>query len=96
MGVGLQTIKCENCGTANIVATCSCGRAFVLTVSHVQNRRREYKDEPVSELPDDFDVPCCDFCAAKAWGDPGEAVNLGLRQRTCPVCHSEFLSHHNL
>ena len=66
------------------------------TVAHVQNRRREKEDGPVSELPSNFDVPCCDFCAAKAWGELGEAVNWGLRQRTCPVCHSEFLSQHNL
>jgi hypothetical protein len=85
---------CRHCGTKNLVAQCSQdARAFVLTAAHLEGRLREFDDGPVQQLPPGFEAPLCDFCAFRAAGlGPIETTNAGLRQKTCPVCHTEFLS----
>ena len=85
---------CHHCGATNLVATCrQDGRPFVLTTAHVAGRLRDFQDGSVAELPPGFDVPVCDFCFARATEqNPIRTTNAGLRQRTCPACHTEFLS----
>ena len=90
-----QTLTCGHCGAINAVSVCQCGRSFVLTVAHLEGQLRGFDDRPIQRVPSNVDVLDCDFCAAKARNeDPRRALNLGLRQRTCPVCHQEFLSEH--
>jgi hypothetical protein len=92
-----RRLTCGHCGTPNLVATCSCGRAFVLTLERIAGRARAFDDQPVQQLPASFTEAQCDYCSAKARGeDPRVALNAGLRQKTCPVCHQEFLSQHGL
>jgi hypothetical protein len=85
---------CRHCDTANLVAECrQDARSFVLTTGHLEGRLREFDDGPVEQLPEGFEVPLCDFCSAKAAGlGPAETTSAGLRQKTCPACHTEFLS----
>ncbi len=68
-------------------------RPFVLTMAHLEGRLRELNDEPVQHLPPGFESPLCDFCSSKGAGlAPAATVTAGMRQATCPVCHTEFLS----
>jgi hypothetical protein len=68
-------------------------RPFVITTAHLEGRQRTYDDGPIDDVPPVFSAPLCDFCAAKAAElPPTEVVTAGLRQKTCPVCHTEFLS----
>ena len=85
---------CQHCGTENFVAECpQDGRSFVLTTAHLEGRLREFDDRSVQVLSRDVKTPLCDFCASKAAGlGPSEVVLAGLRQKTCPACHTEFLS----
>ena len=85
---------CEHCGTQNFVAECrQDGRRFVLTTAHLEGRLREFDDGPIQELPVGFELPLCDFCASKARGlGPMETTMAGLRQGTCPACHTECLA----
>jgi hypothetical protein len=86
---------CRHCGTENVVAECSQdARPFVLTTAHLEGRLRAFDDGPVQQLPQEFqEAPRCDFCSAKAAGlGPMETIEAGLRQKTCPACHTEFLS----
>ena len=86
---------CQHCGTENLVAECSHdARPFVLTTAHLERRLRAFDDGPVQQLPQGFQgAPLCDFCSAKAAGlGPMETTSAGLRQKTCPACHTEFLS----
>src|SRR5215470_6883631 len=89
------SLVCESCGTPNFVATCTnCSRSFVITSAHLNGEPREFKAEAVLQVPEDLALELCDFCSAKAQGKLVEAVNAGMRQRTCPSCHTEFLSRH--
>jgi hypothetical protein len=92
MSVSQRT--CRHCGTENYVARCdNCERPFALTTAHIEGRLRAYDDGPASVLPSDFRIELCDFCAAKAAGHgSAEAVSAGVRQRTCPACHTEFFA----
>lgn len=85
---------CRHCGTENLVAHCTQdARAFVLTTAHLEGRLRAFDDGPVQHLPFGVEARLCDFCAAKAAGlGPMETTSAGLRQKTCPACHTEFLS----
>jgi hypothetical protein len=85
---------CRHCGASNLVAECERdGRRFVLTTAHLEGRAREVEDGPLEQLPPGFKAPLCDFCAAKAAGQaPSQTTSAALRQRTCPACHTEFLS----
>ena len=87
-------LTCRHCGTENFVAECpNDGRSFVLTTAHLEGRLREFEDRPVEEFPPGAETPLCDFCAGKAAGlGLAELVNAGLRQKTCPACHTEFIS----
>jgi hypothetical protein len=85
---------CAHCGTENFVAECpEDGRSFVLTTANLEGRLREFEDGPIDAFPPGAEPPLCDFCASKAAGlGLAEVVNAGLRQKTCPACHTEFLS----
>ena len=93
-----MTLKCGNCGTENVVATClKCGKAFVITEAHLKGQPRSFDSPAVGELPAGFAMPTeCDFCAAQSRDNIAGAVESGLRQRTCPKCHKEFLSDYKL
>ena len=87
-------LKCGHCQTENTVAECpKCGRGYVITTAHLEGRLRDYDAGPVNHLRAVI-VSQCDFCLQKILGDPAAAVPAGLRQRTCPACHTEFLSQH--
>jgi hypothetical protein len=92
--VGPSQRTCRHCDTTNFVAECdNCRRPFALTGAHVSGRAREFDDGPLTELPTDFEVPHCDFCSAKEAGEPPTVTtNAGARQKTCPICHTEFFS----
>jgi hypothetical protein len=92
--VNVAAHACRHCGTENVVALCrEDGRWFVLTTSHLEGRLRGFDDLPIQVVPPGFEPPLCDFCASKARGlPPTETVNAVMRQATCPVCHTEFLS----
>jgi hypothetical protein len=92
--VHAQERTCPHCATGNLVAECiQDGRLYVLTTAHIEGRPRAFDDGPVKELPSSFAPSLCDFCAAKAAGLSSiEVIEAGLRQNTCPVCHTEFLS----
>ena len=92
MSVGL--LKCGHCGTDNTVAECpKCRRSYVITTAHIEGRLRDYDAGPVSHLKAVI-LSTCDFCMHRILGDAPAAVSAGLRQRTCPACHTEFLSQH--
>jgi hypothetical protein len=65
----------------------------VLTTAHLEGRLREFEDGPLDAFPPGAATPLCDFCASKAAGlGLAEVVSAGLRQKTCPTCHTEVLS----
>lgn len=86
----MRRVECRECGSAIDVETCvRCGRDFALTVAHAESRPREFDDQPAEGR---VSVELCDFCAARDRGESGEiVVNAGLRQKTCPVCHTDAL-----
>jgi hypothetical protein len=93
--MNIISVTCRHCDTLNSVAICTrCQRSFVVTDAHLNGEVRGFIALSVQELPMDFSIKDCDFCAAKLRG--ALAVNAGLRQRTCPNCHREFLSAEDL
>lgn len=88
------TRTCRHCGTDALVAECEeDGRAFVLTTAHLEGRLRTFDDGPPPQEVPAFRAGLCDRCASQAAGlGPMDVVTAGLRQKTCPVCHSEMLS----
>jgi hypothetical protein len=86
---------CTHCNTQNLITSCKrCGRGFVLTRAHAEGQLRTFDDGPISEVPAEFQG-VCDFDAATDAALPLDQVAAaGMRQRTCPVCHTEFLSGH--
>jgi len=87
-------LKCGHCDTDNTVADCpKCGRSYVITTAHIEGRLRDYDAGPVSHLKAMI-LSTCDFCIHQILGDASAAASAGLRQRTCPVCRTEFLSLH--
>jgi hypothetical protein len=83
---------CPHCGTENTVAECvECGRAFVVTRAALEGRLRDFDDGAI--IIEDSALPSlCDFDRAKADGRSAtETVNAGMRQHTCPNCHTDFL-----
>jgi hypothetical protein len=92
----VSILKCVHCETDNSVAQCSkCGRNFVVTTEHLAGKLRDFDAGPVAN-PDAPPPATCDFCGYQTLGDPMATVSAGLRQRTCPACHTEFLSAHGL
>jgi hypothetical protein len=93
----MQLLKCGNCGILNVISICKeCNRHFVITKKRATEGMRQFDDEPLSEYPKE-NIDFCDLCqSTKAGSKPLEIVNAGLRQRTCPACHTEFLSAHGL
>jgi hypothetical protein len=85
---------CNHCGAPLSIDSCfNCGRLFVYTVASLENRRREFDDEPLLPPHDIEASGLCDYCAAKERGEPPvDLVNAGLRQKTCPFCHTDTLS----
>lgn len=91
----LNILKCGNCNTENSVARCrKCGRGFVVTAEHLEGRLRDFDATPV--VATNADAPgFCDFCTFESLGNGViDKLNAGLRQKTCPSCHTEFLSEH--
>jgi hypothetical protein len=93
-GVDPSSQTCEHCGTENLVAICpQDARPFVPTTAHLEGRLREFDDGPLQQLPPGFLTPLCDFCTSKAAGlGLVETTTAGLRQKTCPTCHTDVLS----
>ena len=93
----MKILKCPHCGTDNAVGKCGrCGRHFVLTGKRNAGARREFDDSPVSALPE-ADIQPCDFCQSKDDKERlDQQVARGLSQKTCPSCHTEFLSSHGI
>ena len=92
--MSVEILKCAHCNTDNTVAECpKCGRSYVITTAHIEGRLRDYDAGPVSHLKAVI-LSTCDFCIHQILGDASAAVSAGLRQRTCPACHTEFLSEH--
>jgi hypothetical protein len=86
-------LQCIHCAINNTVAKCrECGRHFVVTDAQIRGDLRGFESKPVDGfLENEFDT--CDFCFAKSGGmNPAVVVQAGLRQRTCPNCHTDFLS----
>lgn len=65
----------------------------MITTAHVEGRLRDYDAGPVSHLRAVL-LGQCDFCVRQFLGETAAAVAAGLTQRTCPACHTEFLSQH--
>jgi len=86
--------ECRHCGKRTLVADCEqCGRPFALTTAHPAGRLREFDDGPLDALPAGWQPGVCDFCSAKAAGEAlDKVVSFGMRQKTCPSCHTEFFS----
>ena len=88
----LVTLTCGHCGTDNVVAWCrECGKSYVLTTAHVEGRERDATAGSVAHLNAILLTYKCDACKAVYSGKAAEAER---QQRTCPVCHEEFLSQH--
>lgn len=92
----LQILECKHCGNKNFVATCRCGRYFVITKAHLKGKARKQKDKSPRKIPKDFIPGDCDFCMAKAKKIDETPLAAGLRQPTCPDCNTEFLKAHKL
>jgi hypothetical protein len=91
-------LKCTHCSTRNLIAQCSnCNRYFVLVNDHLDNKVEVYESKPIelSKIPPDFSR-WCDFCIERKAKHLVNAVDCGLRQRTCPNCHIEFLADYGL
>lgn len=88
----IKILCCPHCNTDNAVAQCvRCERYFVITEKRVNGKRREYDDGAVTKI--NAEVQLCDLCISK---DDKERLDIqmgrGLSQKTCPKCHTEFLS----
>ena len=94
--VPTKVITCAHCHTDNTVTQClECGRNFAVTVAHLAGKLRDFDSAPITNLT--TAAPSrCDFCSYQILGDKLAALEAGLRQRTCPACHTEFLSDHGL
>jgi len=90
----VRSVECRHCGTTVVVKTCDeCGREFALTVAHAEGRLRDFDDGPLAAEGAEQAPRRCDFCEAGARGEPSTVqVLAGMRQATCPHCHTEFLS----
>ena len=65
----------------------------MITTAHIEGRLRDFDAGPVNREKHVV-LSTCDFCMHQIVGDASAAVSAGLRQRTCPACHTEFLSQH--
>ena len=94
--VPTKVITCTHCHTDNTVTQClECGRNFAVTMAHLAGKLRDFDSGPIGNLT--VAAPSrCDFCSYQLLGDTLAALEAGLRQRTCPACHTEFLSEHGL
>ncbi len=88
----LARLTCGHCNTENIVAECKrCERSYVITTAHVEGRERDDQAGSVAHMRAILLSGTCDACLAQYQGNVAEVATL---QRTCPVCHNEFLSQH--
>jgi transcription elongation factor Elf1 len=86
-------LACPHCHVANTVLECpKCGKRYVLTTAHIEGRPRDAEAKPVSHLRAVL-LGTCDACIAQIIGHVPDAE---MRQRTCPACNEEFLSHYGL
>jgi hypothetical protein len=85
---------CDHCAAALAIDSCfNCGRLFVYTKASLENRLREFDDPPLALDEVARASGYCDFCIAQNLGaSPTEVVSAGLRQNTCPLCHTDTLS----
>jgi hypothetical protein len=94
--VPTKAITCTHCHTDNTVTQClECGRNFAVTTAHLAGSLRDFDSGPIANLTG-APPSRCDFCSHQLLGDTLAALEAGLRQRTCPACHTEFLSAHGL
>ena len=86
-----RVLTCPHCSTTNVVAQCCrCDRWFVVTLAALEDRIRDFDDVAIAVAPGTELL--CDFDAAKDRGETSvAAVNAGLRQNTCPACHTAFI-----
>jgi hypothetical protein len=84
-------LTCNHCGTENVVAECKCEKPYVITTAHIEGRLRDDAAGSVGHMQAVLVGHTCDACIAQYFGGVEDAAE---RQRTCPVCHNEFLSHH--
>jgi hypothetical protein len=91
-------INCRNCNAELWVRKCACGRSYILTSAHTLMKRRDHTAKPIGESEaEKIEEKTCDLCKAKAEGEkPFKLVNIEMRQRTCPKCHTETLSYYEL
>jgi hypothetical protein len=83
---------CHHCRTENVIAGCKrCGRSYVITTAHIEGRQRDAAAGSVGHMKAILLAYTCDACLAEYFGGAEEAAE---QQRTCPVCHKEFLSQH--
>lgn len=88
----LARLTCGHCQTANVVGECKrCGKSYVITTAHIEGRVRDADAGSVGHRQAILHTGKCDVCRAPYDGNVAEAEQ---QQRTCPVCHAEFLSEH--
>ena len=86
----IREVSCQHCGSLSTVAQCSlCDREFVVTNATLRGELRQLEDAAALAVTDRDDW-VCDFDMGKQVG-PGAAVTAGMRQRTCPACHTQFI-----
>jgi hypothetical protein len=91
-------INCCSCNAVLFVRKCTCGKCYILTTAHTEVRRRDHTAQPIDETQEAAVAgKLCDACKAKEEGEKAFAImNLAMRQKTCPKCHTETLSYYDL
>jgi hypothetical protein len=90
----ITELECPHCKTKNVVAQCpNCDRYFVLINDYLDDSVRKFESKPIeiSKIPSNF-TRWCDFCTDRKPKQLAKSISSGLSQRTCPTCHTEFLS----
>ncbi len=92
----IKLLRCPHCNTNNAINQCArCGRHFVITEKRSRGGRREFEDD--AAIAPNAEVQPCDYCLSK---DDMERLDIqvgrGLSQKTCPKCHTEFLSSYGI
>jgi hypothetical protein len=93
----MKIFRCPHCQSDNTVNTCErCGRHFVITMKRMVGGRREFDDLPVTSIPLN-EIQPCDLCISKEGNEKlNKQISIGLSQRTCPNCHTDFLSSYDI
>lgn len=90
-------LRCPHCQTDNSVNKCTrCDRHFILSKNRVSGQRRTYDDSAIVSKSS-VDIQPCDYCLSKDdTASMQNHIESGLRQKTCPNCHTEMLSYHGI